>query len=242
MGTLAFPMIGAHTGCDNTPYNTVESFMEGIRLGADVIEVDLRVARDGTVVLLHDDSPYLHEYDYEDLNSLPVRSRISPLYERLEIVRLADVLPIAKQYGVQLNLDLKTTDAIEPCIRLVREHEMAGQVYITGSSDGMTSRNGDFRVVFNTATKLTPEESASYSLFAEKVCREGVEGRYYGLNMHHATCRREVIELAHRNGLAVWVYTVNDPDTMKQLIESGVDAMTTKEVSRLIALKNLSLS
>lgn len=242
MGKPSFPMIGAHTGCDSTPFNTMESFMTGIRLGADIVEVDLRIARDGTVILLHDDSPYLHECSFEELNRPHIRTKVSSLYERLEIVRLSDILPVAKQHGMTLNLDMKTAAAIEPSLELVREFDMIKQVFITGSSDHITSRHSDVRVVFNTATKLTSVETANYSLYAEKVCSEGVQGRYYGLNMHYATCRQEVIELAHANGLAVWVYTVNDPDTMQKLIRLGVDSITTKEVSKLIGLKDRSLA
>jgi glycerophosphoryl diester phosphodiesterase len=55
--------------------------------------------------------------------------------------------------------------------------------------------------------------------------------------MHIDTCRPEVVELAHERGLAVWVYTVNEPDAMLRLIRCGVDAITTKDVARLGELR-----
>ncbi|WP_028550570.1 glycerophosphodiester phosphodiesterase [Paenibacillus sp. UNC451MF] len=236
-----FPRIGAHTGCDNTPYNTVESFREGIRLGADIVEVDIRITREGTLVLLHDDSSYLHEYTYEQLNQQSVRSRISPLYERLEIVKLTDILDIAKEHSIKLNLDIKTSAAIEPVVELIQRRHCVEQVFITGCSENITSRHKDIKVVLNTPTKLTEEEKSNYALYIDKVCRDGEEGHYYGLNMHHETCRPELVEAAHKRGLAVWVYTVNDPDRMRRCIQSGVDAITTKEVAILSELRRRSL-
>lgn len=90
-----FPKIAAHTGCGNAPDNTMESFMEGIQSGADIVEVDLRVAGDGTVILLHDDSPYLRECTYEQLNQYEIRTKLSSVYENYEIVKLTEILEIA---------------------------------------------------------------------------------------------------------------------------------------------------
>jgi len=231
-----FPLIGAHTGCDGTPYNTIESFLKGVNLRADIVEVDLRTCRDGTVILLHDDCPYIHEYGFEQLNRLPLRSQLGPVYERHELVRLTDILPLAFKHRVRLNLDIKTPEAIEPVIRLVKRHEAEGQVFVTGTSDGIAAAHRDIRVVFNTPTKLTPE-SSDYASYARQLCDEMVRGMYYGLNMHVGTCLPEAVELAHERGLAVWVYTVNDEETMRRMIRFGVDAITTKNVAGLIDLK-----
>jgi glycerophosphoryl diester phosphodiesterase len=242
MDKPSFPMIAAHTGCNSTPYNTIESFLEGIRLGADIVEVDLRIARDGTVILLHDDSPYIHECTFEQLNQLHVRTKVNPLYEWSDIVRLTDILQIAKQHRVKLNLDIKTAAAIEPVIQVVKQHDAVEQVFITGCSENITNCHRDIEVVFNTPTKLTTEEKNNYSLYVKKVCNIGVSGSYYGLNMHYETCRPELVEFAHEHGLAVWVYTVNDPDVMGRLIQSGVDAITTKDVIALTEMRRLCLS
>ncbi|MFC5647894.1 glycerophosphodiester phosphodiesterase [Paenibacillus solisilvae] len=64
-------LVAAHTGCGIHPDNTLASFLEGIQLGADIVEVDVRVSHDGTPILLHDDSPYLLSHTYEQLNRYP---------------------------------------------------------------------------------------------------------------------------------------------------------------------------
>jgi glycerophosphoryl diester phosphodiesterase len=237
-----FPIIAAHTGCNGTPYNTIESFFEGIRSGADIVEIDLRVIKDGTVILLHDDCPYIHECTFEQLNQLDVRTKVSPIYERNEIVRLTDILQLAKQYPVKLNLDIKTTATIEPVIQLVKQHDAVEQIFITGCSESITINHPDIQVVLNTPTRLTPEEKANYLLFANKVCNDGTHGSYYGLNMQYETCRPELVELAHERGLAVWVYTVNDPEAMCRMVDSKVDAMTTKKVTELVEMKRNKIS
>ncbi len=242
MAGASFPMIAAHTGCGSAPDNTVQSFLEGIQLGADVVEVDLRVTKDGTVVLLHDDHPYLHECTYEQLNQYEVRTKVSLIYEQHEIVRLTDILQIAMQRNVKLNLDIKTPAAIEPTIRLVKQFGAVAQVFITGCSDNVTNRHSDIQVVYNTPNEFTAIETVDYPLYAVKVCKEAVLGSYYGLNMDYRTCRQELVELAHSFGLAVWVYTVNNSEDMDLFIRIGVDAITTKEVTALVEFKKRAAS
>ncbi len=239
MTITRFPMVAAHTGCGSSPDNTVESFLEGVRLGADIVEVDLRAARDGTVVLLHDDHPYLQEYSYEELNQPRIRAQVSPIYEQYEIVRLEDILHIARQHKVMLNLDIKTPAAIESVIHVVKQFGAAEQVFITGCSENITSRYKDIQVVYNTPQKFTGREADDYALYVERVCNEAVLGSYYGLNMEYRTCREGLEAHAHSVGLAVWVYTVNNTPDMEYFIRLGVDAITTKEV---LALKQLNIS
>lgn len=75
------PLVTAHTGCGVAPGNTIESFLEGAHAEAEIIEIDLRIAKDGTVILLHDDSPLLLEYTYDELNQIPIRTQLGRHYD-----------------------------------------------------------------------------------------------------------------------------------------------------------------
>ncbi|NEW04818.1 glycerophosphodiester phosphodiesterase [Paenibacillus sp. SYP-B3998] len=232
-----FPIIAAHTGCGQAPDNTIESFLEGVRSGANIVEVDLRITKEGTVVLLHDDHPYLHTYTYEQLNQYEVRSSISPIYEQHELVKLTQLLEVAKQYEVALNLDIKIPAAIEPVMKVIKQFDRLDHIFITGCSDQITNGHMDTQVLYNTPREFTAQEQAAYTLYATKVCQTALAGRYYGLNLDYLTCRQELVELAHASGLAVWVYTVNLSADLRRFIEMGVDVITTKEVTLLAELK-----
>ncbi len=49
------PYITAHSGCENTPENSMESVRTGIALGADFVEVDVRLDPKGTPRLMKED-------------------------------------------------------------------------------------------------------------------------------------------------------------------------------------------
>ncbi|BFH68128.1 MAG: glycerophosphodiester phosphodiesterase [Paenibacillus dendritiformis] len=235
--TRNFPMVGAHTGGGAAPDNTLESFWEGVQSGADIVEIDLRAAADGTVVLLHDASPLLDRYTYEQLNRAENRILLSPVYAHRDIVKLDRILDIAKQRSIKLNLDIKNEHTVAPAMECVHRHGMEKQVFVTGCSAGIAGNYDGIRVVYNTPDKLCEADVADYAAFARRVCEEALRCSAYGLNMDYRTCRMELVEAAHERQLAVWVYTVNAPDEFKRYIGMGVDAITTRTPLALLELK-----
>jgi glycerophosphoryl diester phosphodiesterase len=236
MSRLSITMVAAHTGFGIYPDNTMASFLEGIELGSDIVEVDVRVSRDGTAVLLHDDSPYLHTHTFEQLIKPDVRPLLDPTYKEHEIATLERVLRFSDPLGVKLNLDLKTADAIDPTVTLIRQFGAQKRVYITGCSDAITKRYTDIQVMLNTPDELSFLQSEQYEEFAESVCLEAKQGGYAGLNMNAITCRPEVVDRAHASGLLVWIYTVNERPAMEWFLGMRVDAITTREPGILMEL------
>ncbi|WP_373230721.1 glycerophosphodiester phosphodiesterase [Cohnella sp.] len=233
-------MVAAHTGCGIYPDNTMASFQEGIKFGSDIVEVDVRVTQEGTAILLHDDSPYLLTHTYEQLNNPDVRPLLDPAYKEHEIATLAQVLRVSDPIGMKLNLDLKTADAIDPTVKLIRQYEALKRVFITGCSEGMTERFPDVQVMLNTPVELSSRHSERYDEFAESICQEARRGGYVGLNMNALTCRQEVVDRAHDSGLLVWVYTVNDRPTMERFLGMRIDAITTRAPKILMELISAS--
>ena len=225
------PLVAAHTGCGEAPDNTWASYLEGIALGADIVEVDVLGCRDGTLVLQHDESMYLELYDYEQLNLPVIRAKLAPYHLEHEIVRLEEVLRHSADQQVMLNLDLKSDGCIGPTVELVRLFGGEARVFTTGCSEGLPARYPDIRALLNTPVQIPPgTEEAS---FAAAVCEQAARLGYCGINMNHSTCRELVVELAHSMGLLVWVYTVNEPEEMKRLSALGVDAITTRKPALL---------
>ncbi|MEK8126409.1 glycerophosphodiester phosphodiesterase [Paenibacillus filicis] len=234
------PKIAAHTGCGQAPDNTVASFEEGIASGAAIVEVDIRLTKDRVAVLLHDDSPLLQQYSYEELNQLEQRVQLHPSYQDYELARLEDVLRLTGGDGVQLNLDMKSQDAIDPALQLVLSLGMADRVFVTGCSEGTAKRYESIRVLYNAPITVDFSAESSYTQYARTVCQTALELGYYGLNLNASTCRQELVELAHASGLVVWVYTVNEAAAMEKLVRMGVDAITTREVQTLAGVLQLA--
>ncbi|CAM3325992.1 glycerophosphodiester phosphodiesterase [Paenibacillus lupini] len=230
------PMIGAHTGSGASPDNTLASFMEGVQSGADIVEVDVHAAMDGTAVLLHDDSPYLLTCTFEQLNQPEMRRRLSPTYAEHEIATLEQIFQISDRLGTKLNIDLKSADSIEPAVKLIRQYGAWDRVHITGYSETMTARFPDIPVMINTKLEIDPKQLEQYDKIAQRICEAARREGYTGLNMNYRTCFEPIVETAHKHGLTLWVYTVNEPTQMERFIRMGVDAITTRKPETLLSL------
>ena len=83
----AFPVVVAHRGASSTrPENTIPSFEEAIRLGAGIVEFDVRLSRDGVPVVIHDaavdrttdGTGLVHELTADELSSLNAGTAAEP--------------------------------------------------------------------------------------------------------------------------------------------------------------------
>jgi glycerophosphoryl diester phosphodiesterase len=209
---MEFPTITAHTGCDGTAENTVESALRGLELGADLVEVDVRADPDGVLYLGHDELA-------------PGSARVATFQELA-----ASIAPT----GGRINLDLKEDRAALLVGGAVRAAGLALRVVVTGCGIDRV------RIVRETSPWLpvylnTRLERRGPGIDAE--CRIAAEAGCCGLNLEHALCSPFVARAAHERGLLVSVWTVAPGDGFERFVDMGVDNITTRHVAALVALR-----
>jgi glycerophosphoryl diester phosphodiesterase len=102
-------LIVAHRGASaEAPENTLEAFDRAIEVGADMIEFDVRRARDGRLVISHD----------------PVRGRAARLPTLEETLRLT-------KGRIQLDVELKESGCEREAVELLRAHFAPSDFYVT---------------------------------------------------------------------------------------------------------------
>jgi len=144
-----FVIIG-HDGCEDAPQGSLDSVRNAFRAGADIAEVDVRVTRDGVVVLQHDDEVFLasghatsaettsiSESSYADLVKLEDAGRIVTPDGRGRLAQLWEALEYARECGGLLNLDMKSASAIEPALEVVTERDMRNSIIVSGCDADM---------------------------------------------------------------------------------------------------------
>lgn len=99
-------LIESHRGVENVnvPENSWSAIKLGHKLGADLIEVDVQLSRDGVPFLRHNyqlpDGRWGHDVTWNELKEIKIEGETLPLLE--------DVLVWARDAGVHLSLDMKT--------------------------------------------------------------------------------------------------------------------------------------
>ncbi|NUS77090.1 MAG: glycerophosphodiester phosphodiesterase [Streptomyces sp.] len=217
----------AHRG---DPYrvreNTLDSLRSALDLGADAVEVDVRLTRDGVPVLLHDATlKRLWEHD-RPLLSLSA-AEVHGLTDG-RVPTLAEAL--GKADGARLMLDLPGTPDVRAARRVVdvvREAGAEDRVYYCAGAPAMLAvRAADPAAeIALTWTSLAPPRP---------VLLDAVRPRW--LNYRFPLVDKALADRVHRDGRLLSVWTPDTVRSMRRLIAAGVDSITTNRVDALCAL------
>ncbi|MFJ9578071.1 glycerophosphodiester phosphodiesterase [Streptomyces sp. NPDC101191] len=216
----------AHRG---DPYrvreNTIPSVLSAIARGADAVEVDVRLTKDGVPVLLHDDTLKRLWGHERPLTSLTV-SQLAELTDG-GVPTLRETL-IAAGAG-RLMLDLPGGDAgsVRTIVGTVRECGAGERVYYCAGGTAMlhvraADPNAEIALTWNSVAPPRP------------VLLDAVRPKW--LNYRFGLAGRQLVDRVHRDGLLVSVWTPDTKRNMRKLIRNGVDSITTNRVDALTAV------
>ncbi|RSS55839.1 glycerophosphodiester phosphodiesterase [Streptomyces sp. WAC01280] len=204
--------------------NTLPSIASAIEQGADAVEVDVRLTKDGVPVLLHDDTLKrlwghdrpLSRLSYEQLRELT--------YDGVPTLR--EALITAGAHRLMLDLPGGNEDSVRKIVGTVRECGAGERVYYCAGSVAMLQvRAADPAAeIALTWTSLAPPR---------RVLLDAVRPKW--LNYRFGLVSRELTERVHRDGLLVSAWTADTTRTMRKLIFNGVDSITTNRVDALAA-------
>lgn len=233
-------IIGHRGASYDAPENTLESFQLGWKQNADAVELDIMLSKDGKIVVIHDkdtkrlagiDRPVV-EQTFDELQSLDVGRWKDPKWKGTKIPLFQDVLASIPD-GKRLYIEIKSGPEILPELKreLAAAWRPASQTVLIGFSS----------LTMAQAKKMFPEMLAYWIVdikpnaktgktapTAEELIREAKAAGVDGLDLSaHETIDREYGSKILSAGLKLAVWTVNDPKLARQMIEAGVQGLTT---------------
>jgi glycerophosphoryl diester phosphodiesterase len=218
----------AHRG---DPYrvreNTIASLRSALALGADAVEIDVRLTRDGVPVLLHDETLkrlWAHDRPLLSLSSDEVRGLTSD-----GVPTLVDALKETGDSRVMVDLPGAADDrAVRRIVDVIRECGAQERVYYCAGAPAMLAvRAADPAAeIALTWTTLAPPRPALLA---------AVRPRW--LNYRFGLVGRELAARVHRDGYLLSVWTPDTRRSMRRLLDMGVDSITTNRIDTLCALR-----
>jgi len=229
----------AHRGASgHAPEHTRSAFELALELGAEMIELDVQLSADDALVVFHDahverttnGTGLVRELTLEQLRSLDAGSWFHPRFAGERILTLDEVLELIRGRAL-LNVEIKSPRAdgsvLIPRLVEVLERYNATETTVVSAFDWWLL--GDVRQAHPTmrlgllwSDPLIPWPWDR----AEKI------GATH-LHPFWAVVNRKDLEEAHAHGLWVNAWTVNDPPTMVELVEMGVDGIISDFPDRL---------
>ncbi|WP_156250411.1 glycerophosphodiester phosphodiesterase family protein [Pseudactinotalea terrae] len=232
------PLALAHRGGDALPANVgIENSLtavgNAVALGYRYIETDSRASIDGVAFAFHDrdmsrvspDSGY-GTRPFATLTAAEIRAVRLRGGERIAtIAELLDSFP-----QTRFNIDVKTAEVIEPTVRVIEDAAAQDRVLMASFSHarltwvrrllpGVETSASPQEI---TALRLRPRLWRSFITAGGATCLQVPEFRY-GFRI----VTPGFIAGAHRNGMQVHVWTVDEPADMHRLLDAGVDGLIT---------------
>ncbi len=207
------------------PENTIAAFQAAIEAGADGIEFDVRLARDGVPVVIHDDTLY---------RTSRVHGRVAEMSAdqlgQYDVPSLVQLFDLFASNELSLYLELKDTQRqlIEECCRLVEQYRLKDRTIFACFEHSALQTIKQIDPSFKTAALFQPP--AAFIL--KRARAVGADG----IALHHRLASTRVVEEANRAGFKVAVWTVDDPAWVKRAQELDVHALITNNPSALIHL------
>lgn len=232
-----FPLMTAHTGCMGHPDHSLISLDAAMELGADIYEDDIRVTRDGQLVLAHDDQVSLHGGGKGSVLAMSWKElqdeAISPP------LLLETLLSRVREGGLTMNLDLKTMTCLEPLAALIHRLEMVEQVFLSGCGYSAALQAQLVAPQLHKLLNIDADRfrTLSYARAVAHTCADSRATGCFGLNVPYELVRPEMLEEAHSQGLVVYVWTVSEAKEMRRLASMGVDAITTRELDTFLSVR-----
>ncbi len=234
-------IIGHRGGAAGFPENTLAAFKKAVELGADGVEFDVQLTKDGEVVVIHDElidrtmtgSGLVKEHTLKELRQMSAGEFFSPDFKSEKIPTLAEVLEVVQDLEV-INIELKNylpyPKLEEKVLKLVDQFEIREKVIISSFNHYSLQK----------IKKLQPEIRTGALLMAKIInpADYAFKRAFNALHLHFLTADQEIIDKSHFMGMQVNVYTVNFPESVIELLEKGVDMIMTDDLEMAIELRD----
>lgn len=229
--------ITAHRGYSGKyPENTMEAFEKAVLSGCDEIELDVQMTKDGTAVIIHDETTdrttdghgFVRDYTYNEIRRLSAgNGQQIPAFE--------EYAALAADAGIITNIELKTSiyyyEGIEENVwNMIRKYRLENKVLFS-------SFNPLSLIKIKTLDKTVP----CGLLTDEDLGNAGACCHMSGLEFYHpniAKLKADTVKSCRQNGIEINVWTVNDRKDFEKAYAFGCRSVITNFPENCLEWRN----
>ncbi|MGF2948078.1 glycerophosphodiester phosphodiesterase family protein [Microbacterium alcoholitolerans] len=244
------PRVFAHRGLtgpadDSTIWeNSAAAFAAADAVGAGYVETDCQVTADGDVVLFHDDTLERLTGDTRRISEVRTSELAAVFADHGGLLTVAEALESFP--AMRFNIDVKTAAAADPIGGFIAPH--TDRVLLTSFSD--RNRLAAVDSVMRAGAAIRPATSGGTQVIAKlralsalrlspaRALRDvdavQIPERHRGVQVFTPS----LVRAAHRHGVEVHVWTINDPADMRRIVGAGADGIVTDRADLAVRALN----
>lgn len=254
------PVVLAHQGASgHAPSNTIQAFQLGLEMGADIIETDVHLTKDGVVVVSHDETidrmsdgtGYIRDMTLEELRKYDYGYDFTPdggktFPYRGHGVRIPTLEEVFQKFpGRPVNIELKQVDpeaGAEKVWALIQQYHMEEKVLINSfpapPTEAFLKVAGD-RVAVGMDRQDMYGFAPYYVLHLDRLYHPKRDAFQLPVSQKVGPVEirfdnERMVNIAHRLGMKIHFWTINDEATMRHLVEIGADGIITDFPDRAV--------
>lgn len=253
------PLVIAHQGGDGVwPGDTMYAFEKAVEIGADVLEMDAHITKDGHIILMHDETvddttdgtglieemilaelkqlDAAYDWSNDGGQTFPYRG------QGIQVTTLADVFEKFPQMRYAIEIKKSGIPLEQPLCDLIRRYDMQDKVLIASFHDAVMQ---NFRVTCpEVATSASRGEVTKFVILGKVFLSGLVAPAYQSIQPPYdpeesyniPIMTKRFIREAHARNIRVEPWTVDDPALMEQYIEWGVDGIITDRPDLMVEI------
>lgn len=233
----------AHRGFSATaPENTLAAFQAALKAGAEGLELDVQMTRDGQVVVIHDEKVnrttdgvgWVKDFTLADIRMLDAGAWFDAEYAGQKIPLLSEVLELVADTQVLVNIELKSGLVQYPgleqaVLQLGADHKMTDRLIISSFNHfalrHIRMQNSDIELGV-----LYMEGMVDPWLYADHLGAQAIHPFYPAVIP-------EIVQGAHQHGIAVRPWTVDRPEDIRALLGARIDAIITNRPDLVLGIR-----
>lgn len=224
----------AHRGFSgNYPENTMISFIKACESGCDGIETDVQFTKDNIAILCHDETldrtttgiGYIKDYTLKELSYLDAGIKFDPKFKNEKIPTLEELLILAKERDIMLNLELKNTEIPylgleEHVISLLYKYNLQNKTILSSFNHYSMIKVKELDSSIKTGLLYEADlyKAEEYCL---KVGADCLHPQYFSM------LKKDIVKNIKKNNISINTYTVNKAEDMQRLIDLNIDIIIT---------------
>jgi glycerophosphoryl diester phosphodiesterase len=241
-GLLRPPLMRiAHRGASGVglaPENTLAALEMAMKIGVDLVEIDIHLTADGHPVVIHDRSVdrttdstgFIDTMTLAQVRQLDAGSWFDPSYHTERIPTLEEVLDLCRR-RVPVLVEAKTVESAEAAAVLIRSLRAQSHVVLQ-SFHGAAVR------AVNRLDRRIPTAflmSGGEAILRRKsgVIRRVLKLGANALALKYTSADPELIGMFLSRAMGFWVWTVDEEEQMREMIQMGVGGIITNYPDRL---------
>lgn len=256
------PLVIAHQGGELlAPSNTMAAFTNAANMGVDVLETDLHITKDGYLVAIHDPTVdrttdghgKVADLRLEEIQQLDAGYHFKDLDGHYSFRGKGVYIPTAEEmfqtFGDNLRIEMEIKDDNPPerfdemakkLWELIKKYNMEDKVLIASFDQNILDTFNKY-AKGQVATAGGRQEVKDFVIFHKFFLRNLYKPETDSFQIPTEDSGfdltdKKLIDGAHRRGMQIHYWTIDDPKEMKKLIKAGADGILTNRPDLLLKL------